>query len=288
MVAYWLGIRFIRMSCMEALLIELLVFLILGAISGFLSGMMGIGGGVIVVPGLAILFKYLVATIPHTAIMHVAAGTSLAAMVVTATMSTYHHHKRQDIEWLLWTKMLVGGVIGAIVGAYVASILHTRTLAVVFALVLLFIAINIYWKACHQEHEEKKQIIDMDIWGLSLAGFVFGIFSGMLGVGGGVLIVPFMLLLHYPMQRIVGTSVAVIVPLSIVGAIAFMITGHLSHADLKHATGYIYWPACAGVAVGSLLCVSAGTAASHHVNTRLLKKIFSVLLLLVVLEMLFT
>lgn len=270
------------------LVLELVFFLVLGAMSGFLSGLLGIGGGVIVVPGLAIICRYLIVSVPHHAIMHVAAGTSLAAMVVTAITSTYYHQKCGDIDWLLWRRLLVGGVLGAVAGVYVASLLSTKLLSIVFATVLFFIAAHILYQARCQREQLGKPIYQLNWPCFLLAGFVFGVFSGLLGVGGGVLIVPFLLLLNYPIQRIIGTSAAVIVPLAVVGALAFMVVGSLHQVHILHATGFIYWPAFIGVALGSVMLTSVGTAASHHVNTRVLKQVFAILLFFVAVEMYLT
>ncbi len=267
------------------LLFELVCFLALGALSGFLSGMLGIGGGVIVVPGLVMIFRYLIPAVPHSAMMHVAAGTSLAAMVITAATSTYHHQKCGDIDWAMWQRLLLGGVGGAVLGAWVAGILSTRVLSIVFATVLVFIAVHIFIQARSKAQVSTQPEKLLNWLGCLLAGAVFGVFSGLLGVGGGVLIVPFMLLLHYPMHRIVGTSAAAIVPLAVVGAASFMVVGTLNHVVISHATGYVYWPAFAGVAFGSMLLASVGTKVGHHVNTRLLKQLFSLLLILVAIEM---
>ncbi|MDF1654392.1 MAG: sulfite exporter TauE/SafE family protein [Coxiellaceae bacterium] len=271
---------------MLVLVIEFILFIFIGSLSGFLSGMLGIGGGVIVVPGLALVFKYFSPNIPAISVMHMAAGTSLAAMVITASGSTYTHQKLQDVDWSVWAKLLPGGVLGAIVGAWVASLLPTHVLAIIFGVVLLFIAIHIYWDARHTESD--CQVLSVRIVPYVtylLAGATFGIFSGLLGVGGGVLIIPFMLFLHYRMHDVVGTSAAVILPLSVVGGIAFIITGMINHVTVHYASGYVYWPAFAGVAIGSVLFVSFGTRTSHRVNVALLKKIFSILLVFIAIEL---
>ncbi len=271
---------------MLVLVIEFILFIIIGSLSGFLSGMLGIGGGVIVVPGLALVFKYFAPNIPASSVMHMAAGTSLAAMVITASGSTYTHQKLRDVDWSVWLKFLPGGVIGAIVGAWVASLLPTHVLAIIFGVVLLLIATHIYWDARHSESESKQlpiRVVPYIVYGLG--GATFGVFSGLLGVGGGVLIIPFMLFLHYRMHDVVGTSAAVILPLSIVGGIAFIITGIINHVSVHYASGYVYWPAFVGVAIGSVLFVSLGTKTSHRVDVSLLKKVFSVLLVFIAIEL---
>ncbi len=271
---------------MTVLIIEFLLFLFIGGMSGFLSGMLGIGGGVIVVPGLALVFKYFSPTIPHSSVMHMAAGTSLAAMVITASGSTYTHQKLKDVDWSIWRKFLPGGVIGAVVGAWIASILPTHVLAIIFGVVLLFISLHIYHESRHSAQNQPAlplRLVPYVIY--ALAGAIFGMFSGLLGVGGGVLIIPFMLYLHYDMHHVVGTSVAAILPLSIVGGIAFIITGMVNHVHVHYASGYVYWPAFLGVAIGSLLFVSLGTRTGRHVNKSLLKKIFSLLLVCIAIEL---
>lgn len=267
---------------------EIILFLLVGGLSGFLSGLLGTGGGVVVVPALALIFKYLITSVPKSVVMHVAAGTSLASIIITASTSTYlHYTKYRDVDWSVWLRMLAGGVLGAVAGAWLASSLSTRTLAIVFALVLAVISVQIFVKARGRDDkaDEQTPIRQVSVWVYQLAGFVFGWFSGLLGVGGSVLIVPFMLLLRYPMKTIVATSIAVIVPLSIVGAAAFMVTGSFQPVHIPRATGFVYWPAFFGLSVGSLLLVNLGTKASHHANTTVLKRSFAVLLMAVAIEM---
>ncbi|MDF1796489.1 MAG: sulfite exporter TauE/SafE family protein [Coxiellaceae bacterium] len=271
---------------MLVLVIEFILFIIIGSVSGFLSGMLGIGGGVIVVPGLALVFKHFAPNIPASSVMHMAAGTSLAAMVITASGSTYTHQKLDDIDWKVWLKFLPGGVVGAIVGAWIASLLPTHVLAIIFGVVLLFIAVHIYWDSRKRDSDDEQlsiRVVPYIVY--TLGGAAFGVFSGLLGVGGGVLIIPFMLYLHYHMHDVVGTSAAVILPLSIVGGIAFIITGIINHVAVHYASGYVYWPAFAGVAIGSVLFVALGARTSHRVDVSLLKKIFSVLLVFIAIEL---
>lgn len=279
--------RTVRQGCSMTVALEVILFLLVGGLSGFLSGLLGTGGGVVVVPALALIFKYLITSVPKPVIMHVAAGTSLASIIITASMSTYlHYSKYRDVDWSVWWRLLFGGVIGAIAGAWLASCLGSRTLAMVFALVLATIAVHIFIKARGGAEQQQNQVVrEASIWLYHLAGFVFGWFSGLLGVGGSVLIVPFMMLMRYPMKTIVATSIAVIVPLSIVGAIAFMVTGSLQSILIPRSTGFVYWPAFFGLSVGSLALVNLGTKASHHANTVLLKRCFAVLLVVVAVEM---
>ena len=263
---------------------EFLFLFLAGALAGFLSGLLGIGGGVIVVPALVWIFIAF-SSVPHLAIMHVAAGTSLSAMIITSLAASWSHHQRGNVDWLTWRKLLPSTIIGVVFGVLLASTLNTRTLSIIFGCVLILIALQIFFFSKQKENE----LIEHPNWIIfNLAGLLVGAFSGLLGIGGGALLIPFLLHYNFPMNKTAGTSAACIIPLSILGTVMFMITGHLHEATpIPYSTGFIYWPAFIGVAMGSVLLVHFGTWAGTKVNKQLLKRIFSCLLILIALQLIF-
>lgn len=260
--------------------IQLILFFLAGGCAGFLSGLLGVGGGVIVVPMLVGILTYL--HVPDAAIMHIAAGTSLAAMIVTAIAAVISHNKRGNIDWPIWCLLVIPAVIGVIVGAWLASQLDTKILSSIFAIVLIIIAIQIFFFSKPKAHliEPNKIII-------ILGGIIAGVASGLLGIGGGALLIPLLIYCNMPMTRVSGTSAACILPLSIVGTIVFIITGSLVPSNLPYSSGFIYWPAFLGIAIGSVLLVPLGTWLGAKVNKRVLKRCFAILLVLVAFELLF-
>lgn len=265
------------------LYIEIILFLLVGGIAGFLSGLLGIGGGVIVVPAMTWVLAW--AGTPQSMLMHIAAGTSLAAMIITAIAAAWSHHKRGNVDWKMWSYLLPATLIGAVLGVWLASLLNTRVLSIIFACMLLLIALQILFFAKPEGHAKKSP----HFFVTSIMGLIVGVASGLLGIGGGALLIPFLLFYNFPMNRTSGTSAACILPIALVGAIGFMITGSLHPLAMKlpYSTGFIYWPAFFGIAIGSVALVPVGTWLGAKVNKELLKKCFAVLLILIALELFF-
>lgn len=269
---------------MMTLSIGFIIFLLIGCLVGFLSGLLGVGGGVVIVPALMWVFQYYKAlAIPENKMMHVAIGTSLAAMIITVLVAIYAHHKHRNIVWRLCFQLLPGTIVGVILGAWITSLLKSYVLSILFGILLILIAIYIFF--LNKEKQENSRVISLNWTLYTIAGFVIGVCSGMLGVGGGSLVIPLLLFLHFPINKASGTSVTVVLPIAVVGTLSFIITGNISHIDIPFGTGFIYWPAFLGIGIGSVLAVSFGTWVGRRANKILLRRVFSVLLLLIALEL---
>ena len=176
------------------MILDFVLFIVLGAISGGIAGLLGIGGGALVVPGLAFVFT-LMGMSDHM-IMQMASGTSLMIMVFTAISSSIAHIKQGHVHWEAFRKMLLGVVCGTILGAFIARLLHSDVLTLIFALFLLGVAIKMWLSAGkHQNTKSWGQQVDPRIPGwVRIAALFIGLKSGLLGIGGGTLSVP--LLIH--------------------------------------------------------------------------------------------
>ncbi len=270
---------------MASLWIGFLLFLLIGCVVGFLSGLLGVGGGVIIVPFLTWIFTYYTSLgIPSGGVMHVAIGTSLATMIITALAAIFSHQAHGNIDWKLYLKLTPGTIVGVIFGSLIAILLKTSTLSIIFGVLLLLVALYIFFSA--KQKQERGRPIHIHWLLFSLSGLIIGVCSGLLGIGGGTLVIPFLLLLHYPVTKVAGTSVTVVLPLAVVGTISFMILGNRINVDVPYSTGFIYWPAFFGVSIGSVLLVYLGTKVGKHANKVLLKRFFSIILILIAIEML--
>ena len=116
------------------------IYLIIGAFAGLLSGLIGVGGGIIVVPTLSYLFAYHISSIPAGVAMHFAVGTSLATMIFTTLSSSYSHYKHGSVNGIIWRRWVIGLLVGALFGAYLANITSTDFLAKLFGVFLLLIS----------------------------------------------------------------------------------------------------------------------------------------------------
>ncbi len=257
------------------------VYLVLGALSGAMSGLLGIGGGIIVVPGLAAIFSY--ASMPQDYIMHMAIGTSLAAMIMTTSSALRAHHLRGAVRWDIFWQLLPGLTGGAVVGAVIAHYLPSEHLRIFFSLFLFFVAYRLLFaKYDGQERQFPSRLF------MGVISSLIGMLASILGAGGGSMLVPFMMHYRVSLLQATGTSVACGVGLGIVATLSFMIAG--SFAEIKHlpwSTGYIYWPAFLGVAVTSVLFAPMGARLAHTLPRDLLRRIFAIFLFILACDMLF-
>jgi len=255
----------------------ILLYPLIGILAGLLSGMLGIGGGVVVVPGLALVFGHL--AVMQGFSMHMAEGTSLAAMIVTAISSIYAHHRYNRVLWPVFLRLLPGILVGVTFGAIFASYLPTRVLEIIFGLFVFFIAVRMFLLI------KSKPARKLPNWPwLSLVAFLIGGKSGLLGIGGGAITIPFLTYCNVPMRKASGTSIACTLPIAIVGAISFAIMGWKVVA-IPYSIGYVYLPAFFGVAIMSLLFAPVGAKLSSMINVTLVKRIFAILLFIVSIKM---
>lgn len=178
-----------------------------GLVAGFLSGLFGVGGGILIVPALVIAMKM---------DQRLAHGTSLAAVLPIAMSSTLGYSLEDKVDWPVAALLAGGAVFGAVVGTHVLHILPKRALAISFGVLLAATAVRLLL-----DHADAGGRSDLDagaVIGLLVLGVVSGILAGLLGVGGGIIMVPAMVVLfHVPPTVARGTSLAVIVPTSIMG-----------------------------------------------------------------------
>lgn len=261
------------------MLVFLLSFFMVGVISGWLSGMLGIGGGVIVVP-LTILILQHIPGIPQAEVMHVAVGSSLAAMIVTATMSVRTRSRLGLIDWQIIKLLVPGVIVGVIGGALLASCLHSNVLELILAIVLLLIAAYMFFAPSPKTGHKKLK------WQTTyIAAIIIGFKSGLLGLGGGAIIIPYLIMCGVNMRIASGAAAACTLPVAIVGTIMYAYLGH-NVTNVPHAIGYIYLPAFFGIAIASVMFVPLGLKVSQRIKTKLLKRIFAVFLFIVAIEML--
>lgn len=257
-----------------AVVFNLGLFAILGLTAGVMSGLFGIGGGMVIVPGLFYLFGRM--DLPHEMLMHLAAGTSMCIMIFTSASSTWFHHRRGDVHWHIFRAIMGFIGTGVIIGNLLANRLSTDWLELVFGLFLLVVALKLLldWQAA-----AKGAAISPQLWLVALVGIAIGFKSGVLGIGGGAISVPFLLFSGLPVSQASGTSASFTLPIALVGTLVFMLTAGQVDA-LPWATGYIYWPAVLLIAPFTMMGAPLGTYLSHVLPGQRLKVLFSAFLLL--------
>ena len=259
---------------------ELMLYLALGAFAGTLAGLLGIGGGLIIVPVLAGVF-YGFDYSPEV-VMHMAIGTSLATIVMTSVSSVRAHHRRGAVQWQAFAWMAPGIVLGAWLGVAVADALRGDTLRVVFGLFELSVALYMWLDrpVC------PKRTLPGRL-GLNAAGGVIGVVSAIVGIGGGTLAVPYLQWCNVAMRRAVATAAATGLPIAIAGALGYVVAGWGNPLLPAGTTGYVYWPAFVGIVAASVLFAPLGAHLAHTLPARSLKRIFALFLAALGLWMLF-
>ena len=258
---------------------EWLIYLATGAFAGLLAGLLGVGGGLIIVPVLALSFA--AQGVADEVQMHLAVGTSLATIIFTSLSSVHAHHRRGAVAWSALRAMAPGIVVGALCGALVARWLPTLSLRYLFGAFELFVAVQMALSLKPAPHRGLPGKL-----GMSAAGAVIGSLSALVGVGGGTLTVPFLLWCNVTIQRAIATSAACGLPIAVAGAAGFVISGWDNAQLPAWSSGYLYWPALLGVATTSVLLAPLGARLAHNLPTAVLKQLFALLLLGLALRML--
>lgn len=251
-------------------------YALIGLLAGFLAGYLGIGGGLIIVPALSWLFARDPALAPLA--VHMAVATSLATMLPTGLSSILAHHRRRAVSWGTVRLLAPGLVMGAALGALVATLLSTAALASVFGIYAALAGLQLI--TGRQPLGEKP--LPGPVAG-SFTGIAIGAISSMVGIGGGSMTVPWLLWHGRAAGTAVATAAACGYPIAISATLAFMLRGGSMEGDLAR---YIHLPAFAGIALFSMLAAPLGAAAVHRSATRTVRRVFGAFLLLVAWRML--
>ncbi|MDR9467039.1 sulfite exporter TauE/SafE family protein [Marinospirillum sp.] len=252
----------------------LLIYLLLGAGAGLLAGLFGIGGGLVIVPVLVLTFTAL--GFPAEILVHMAVGTSLATIVPTSISSTWSHHQKGGVSWPWFRLMAPGILLGALLGAWTASLLSGLALQQIIGVFILVVAAKM---ALNLNPRPGSAEVKPPV--MVFAGGVIGWASAIFGIGGGTLSVPFLTWCKAAMHKAVGTSAALGLPIAVFGALGNFWTGWGNPNLPEAAWGYVYWPAFLGIVVTSVPFARLGAKLAHHLPEKLLKKLFALLLLLV-------
>lgn len=253
----------------------------LGLVVGFVAGLLGVGGGLIIVPVLIMLLHthgQAVGMEPQLAL-----GTSLATILFTSLSSVRAHHRRGAVEWPLVWRIAPGIVFGTLAGAALAARMPATVLKIFFVVFLFYAAIQMWLDFKPAPHRGLPGRI-----GTSLAGGVIGVVSSWVGIGGGTLSVPFMLWHNVPLHRAIATSAAIGFPIAFAGAAGYVLGGWTASGLPAGSLGFVYLPALAGIVLGSVLTAPLGARTAHRLPVRPLKRVFALLLFTLALRMVWT
>lgn len=262
------------------------LYLLLGACTGLLAGLFGIGGGLIIVPALVFIWGTSAAGIPAEALMHTAVGSSLAAIVPTALASIYGHQRRGAIDWPVCVRLAPAIIAGTAFGAWFAAQVGGGFLRYFFATFMLLVAVQIGFGLVPRIAAATGRL--PGAIGTAAAGAGIGIVSALVGIGGGTLTTPFLMYRGIPIRKAIATSAACGLPIAVTGAAGYLLMGTLDGADLPSATsGYVHWPAVAAIGATSVLTAPLGAQLTHVLPVALLKRLFALLLAAVAIRLMF-
>ncbi|QDQ26940.1 sulfite exporter TauE/SafE family protein [Chitinimonas arctica] len=255
-------------------------FLAIGATAGVLAGLLGVGGGLIIVPALVALFE--INQIGTSHVLQIALGTSLASIVFTSISSLRAHHGRGAVQWSTVRGMAGGLVLGTFAGSWLAARLPSIGLKWFFVVFAYLVAAQMLFG---YKPKPTRQLPGSA--GLSGVGGLIGGISSFVGIGGGSLSVPFMSWCNVPMQMAVGTSAALGLPIAVAGLAGYALNGIGVPGLPSGSMGFVYLPALLGIALASVVTAPFGAALAHRLPVATLKKCFAALLLLIASRMLF-
>jgi uncharacterized membrane protein YfcA len=250
-------------------LVEITLLLLLGAFSGFIAGLLGLGGGLIMVPALLYL---LAGSTDQTVLMHTAVGTALAAMVFTSISSVWAHHRHGAIHWHNFKKLTPTILLGAFSGAMLTKVMSFDSMRLFFALFEFSVAVIMYFGLSSAAHVDS-----LKKWVWQITGYIIGLVSAVVGIGGGTMTTPFLTYNNVDIKNAIATSAAVGMPIAVAGVLGFIVAGwnvESASGDL----GFINAQALMSIVAMSVLFAPLGAKMAHNVDGKKLKKFFAIFL----------
>lgn len=249
-----------------------IAYAVLGCVAGFAAGLLGIGGGMLLVPFLTALLT--LQGIPLDLVVHSAIATSMASILFTSMSSVRAHQKKGAVRWDLVGKLSPGIVAGGLLaGGAVFAALRTGWLALFFA---IFVGYSALQMLINRKPKPSRQM--PGVAGTGLAGGIIGFLSGLVGAGGGFVSVPFMLWCNVALHQAVGTSAALGFPIALANTVGYVWSGWSVPNLPPGMIGYIYWPALLVLVLFSVILAPVGAKAAHALPVTTLKRIFAFLL----------
>ena len=249
----------------------IIAFLVLGAATGFAAGLLGIGGGMLLVPFITLLMVS--KEFPSELVVHMAIATSLATIIFTSISSVRAHHKRGAVSWNIVKLLAPGILIGSWIGPWIGKQLSASGLALFFALFVTFSATQMLL--------DKKPAASRELPkapGMLGAGGIIGVLAGLVGAGGGFISVPFMTWCNVKIHNAVATSAALGFPIALAGTLSNIYYGMSTPGLPDGSLGFIYLPALLVIALTSVMTAPLGARTAHKLPVKTLKRIFAIVL----------
>lgn len=257
------------------------LYVVVGLVAGFLAGLLGVGGGLVIVPALTFIFS--AQLFPSAYILHLALGSSLASILFTSLSSLRAHHAHGAVNWGVVRGITPGILTGTLLGTVVATQLSSNFLKGFFIAFLYYVATQMLLDIRPKGTRGLPGAL-----GMFLAGGIIGGISSLVGIGGGTLSVPFMTRCNVRMHQAIGTSAAIGFPIALAGAVGYLANGFAVAGLPPYSLGFVYLPAMLGLVAASVLTAPMGARVAHRLPVKELKKVFALLLYVVGTRMLWS
>jgi len=253
-----------------------------GAFAGILAGLLGVGGGIVIVPMLYHVFTGL--GIDVSTAMPLSVGTSLSTIMLTSLVSARSHNQRGTVDWPLVRRWIPWMIVGVVMGTLLGSHVPGAVLKSLFGILLMLVAGHMLLTARHKASFAEQLPGNGVQTGMATG---VGTVAAMLGIGGGTLVVPILNLFSYPIHRAVGTSAVFGFVISVPATLGYVLSGWGLAGLPAASTGYVNWLGFAALVPATMLFAPVGVRLCHRLNVARLKQVFAVFLLLVGLKMAF-
>jgi len=259
----------------------ILLYLAAGCGAGFLAGLLGVGGGLVIVP--ILMFIFAAQHFPADHMIHLAIGSSLASIMFTSVSSLRAHHAHGAVNWTIVKQITPGILFGTLAGTFLVAKLPASLLKGFFILFVFFMATQLLMNIKPKPARQLPGSV-----GMFTAGGFIGMISSFVGIGGGSLSVPFMTWSNVKIHEAIGTSAAIGFPIAMAGTIGYIVNGLAINNLPDWSLGFVYLPSLACLVVSSVIVAPFGAKAAHKLPVATLKKIFAVFLYLIGTKLLFT
>jgi uncharacterized membrane protein YfcA len=247
------------------------ILLLMGAGGGFMAGLLGIGGGMVLVPFITMIFT--AKGFPPALVVHMAIATSLATIMFTSLSSVRAHHRHGAVQWRIVALLAPGIVVGSWIGPWIGKQMNTAALSLLFA---VFVAFSAAQMLLNKKPAAGRELPGVP--GMFAAGGAIGTVAGLVGAGGGFISVPFMTWCNVRIHQAVATSAALGFPIALSGTLSNIYFGWSEPGLPAYSLGFIYLPALAVIVVASVTMAPLGARTAHRMDVAALKRAFAVVL----------